>query len=70
MIEVYRASALFNAHRDDSEFRPRFLADEAHAAGETMCERTARKICRDNRWWSVFGKERGKKRETPGLAGP
>ncbi len=41
VAEAYRANALFDAHRDDPEFGYRFLADEAHEAGETMAERTA-----------------------------
>nr|WP_228988757.1 DDE-type integrase/transposase/recombinase [Streptomyces sp. DH8] len=60
LVEAYRANALFDAHRDDPEFGHRFLADEARAAGEAMSERTAWKICRDNRWWSAFGKRRGR----------
>ncbi|MFJ8769273.1 IS3 family transposase [Streptomyces clavifer] len=60
LAEAYRANALFDAHRDDPEFGHCFLADEARAAGEAMAERTAWKICRDNRWWSVFGKRRGR----------
>ncbi|MGW0552436.1 transposase [Streptomyces altiplanensis] len=51
---------LFDAHRDDPEFGYRFLAGEAEAVGERMCERTAWRICRDNAWWSVFGKKRAK----------
>ncbi len=31
-----------------------------------MCERTAWKICRDNQWWSVFGKKRGRNGKRPG----
>ncbi|MEU2995890.1 hypothetical protein ACPCAJ_35915 [Streptomyces griseoincarnatus] len=53
LTEAYRAGALFDAHRDDPEFGHRFLLDEARAAGEAMAERTAWRICRDNRWWSV-----------------
>ncbi len=60
LAEAYRANALFDAHRDDPEFGHRFLADEARAAGEAMAERTAWKICRDNRWWSAFGKRRSR----------
>ncbi|MYR60011.1 IS3 family transposase, partial [Streptomyces sp. SID625] len=60
LTEAYRAGALFDAHRDDPEFGHRFLLDEARAAGEVMAERTAWRICRDNRWWSVFGKRRGR----------
>ena len=60
LAQAYRADALFNAHRDDPEFGYRFLVDEARAAGEVMCERNAWRICRDNGWWSVFGKKRGK----------
>ncbi|MER6567447.1 IS3 family transposase [Streptomyces sp. NPDC001093] len=58
--EAYRANALFDAHRDDPEFGYRFLADEARGAGAVMADRTAWRICRDNRWWSAFGKKRGK----------
>lgn len=31
-----------------------------------MCERSAWRICRDNGWWSVFGKKRGKNGKKPG----
>ncbi|MFG2669170.1 IS3 family transposase [Streptomyces sp. NPDC048387] len=58
--EAYRANALFSAHREDPEFGYRFLADEARSIGATMADRTAWRICRDNRWWSVFGKKRGR----------
>src|SRR5699024_4573449 len=66
LAEAYRANALLDAHRDDPEFGYRFLAEEAAAAGEVMCERTAWRICRDNTWWSVFGKKRGKNGKRPG----
>lgn len=66
LVEAYRANALGDAHRDDPEFGYRFLVGEAAQAGETMCERTAWRICRDNRWWSVFGKKRGKNGKRPG----
>ncbi|MFJ3826261.1 IS3 family transposase [Streptomyces nodosus] len=59
LAQAYRANALFDAHRDDPEFGHRFLLDEARAAGEAMAERTAWRICRDNGWWSAFGKRRG-----------
>lgn len=58
--ESYRANALFDAHRDDPEFGYRFLADEARGAGARMADRTAWRICRDNHWWSAFGKKRGR----------
>ncbi|WP_369275855.1 IS3 family transposase [Streptomyces sp. R11] len=64
--EAYRANALFDAHREDPEFGYRFLADEARDAGSAMADRTAWRICRDNRWWSVFGKRRGRTKK----AGP
>ena len=66
LIEAYRANALVDAHRDDPEYGYRFLVDEAAEAGEVMCERTAWKICRDNQWWSVFGKQRGRNGKRPG----
>ncbi|GAA2930278.1 hypothetical protein GCM10010478_33990 [Streptomyces erythrogriseus] len=46
--------------RDDPEFGHRFLVDEARAAGEAMAERAAWRICRDDGWWSTFGKRRGR----------
>ena len=66
LVEAYRANALFDAHRDDPEFGYRFLVGEAQAAGQRMCERSAWRICRDNQWWSVFGKKRGKNGKRPG----
>lgn len=66
LAQAYRANALFNAHQDDPEFGYRFLVDEARDAGEVMCERSAWRICRDNGWWSVFGKKRGKNGKKPG----
>lgn len=64
--EAYRANALFDAHQDDPEFGHRFLVTEAAQAGEVMCERTAWRICRDNQWFSVFGKKRAKNGKRPG----
>lgn len=64
--EAYRANALFDAHRDDPEFGHRLLADEARQVGEAMAYRTAWRICRDNAWWSVFGKKRGSNGKKPG----
>ena len=66
LVEAHRANALFDAHRDDPEFGHRFLRDEAEASGEPMAERTAWRICRDNRWWSTFGKKRGRAGKQPG----
>jgi putative transposase len=62
--QAYRANALFDAHHDDPEFGYRFLVDEARDAGVSMADRTAWRICRDNGWWSAFGKKaRGKGRK-------
>jgi putative transposase len=63
---AYRANALFDAHHDDPEFGYRYLGEEARGAGQPMAERTAWRICSQNRLWSVFGKSRGKN----GKAGP
>ncbi|GGQ97156.1 integrase [Streptomyces griseorubens] len=60
LTEAHRANALFDTHRDDPEFGHRFLVDEARAVGQAMAERTAWRICRDNGWWSVFGKRKGR----------
>ncbi|MCZ0983160.1 hypothetical protein O1L60_40595 [Streptomyces diastatochromogenes] len=54
--EAYPADALFDAHRDDPESDQRFLLDEVRAAGEAMAERTSWRTCRDNGWWTAFGK--------------
>lgn len=67
MVSAYRANALHSAHLDDPEFGYRFLLDEARIDGEPMAARTAWSICRDNGWWSAFGKKsRGKSKK----AGP
>ena len=66
VVEAYRSNALLDAHLDDPEYGYRFLVGEAAEAGEEMCERTAWRICRDNQWWSVFGKKRGKNGKRPG----
>lgn len=66
LVQARRANALFDAHRDDPEFGYRFLLDEARDAGQAMADRTAWRICRDNGWWSAFGKKRGGKGRQPG----
>jgi transposase InsO family protein len=68
LVEAYRGNALFDAHKDDVEFGHRLLADEAGYVGEKMADRTAWRICRDNGWWSAFGKKRGKNGKKPGPA--
>ena len=57
---AHRANALFDAHRDDPEFGYRYLAEEAHDAGQVMSARTAWRSCADNGWWSVFGKKKAR----------
>jgi putative transposase len=64
--EAYLANAIFDAHRDDPEFGYRFLADEVRDAGHAVCDRTVWRICRDNGWWSVFGKTQRGKKAKPG----
>jgi putative transposase len=64
LVEAYRANALFDAHQEDPEFGYRYLVEEALDAGEAMAERTAWRICTENKWWSVFGKKRGKNGKT------
>ena len=64
--EAYLANVLFGAHHDDPEFGHQLLADEAARAGLRACERRVWRICRDNRWWSVFGKRRAKNGKKPG----
>src|SRR5699024_1770301 len=65
LMQAYRANALHDAHREDPEFGYRFLADESKSFGEPMCDRTAWRLCRDQQWWSAFGKKkaRGKGRK-------
>jgi len=64
--EAHLANAIFDAHRDDPEFGYRFLADEVRAAGHDACDRTVWRICRDNGWWSAFGKPCARKRSQAG----
>jgi len=58
--EAHLTNAIFDAHVDDPEFGYRFLADEVRSAGFDACDRTVWRICRDNGWWSVFGKKKSK----------
>ena len=64
--QAYLANAVFDAHRDDPEFGYRLLADEVRDAGLSGCDRTVWRICAANRWWSVFGKPRGRNGKKPG----
>ena len=63
---AYLANAVFDAHADDPEYGYRLLADEARQAGEGGCDRAVWRICRDQQWWSAFGKRRGKNGRKPG----
>lgn len=58
LTQAYRANALHDAHLEDPEFGYRFLADEAKSLGEQMADRTAWRLCRDQQWWSAFGKKK------------
>jgi putative transposase len=60
VVQAYRANALFDAHQDDPEFGYRFLVDEAKEAGEVLCECSAWRSCRDDRWWWAYGTKRAK----------
>lgn len=64
--EAWLANAIFDAHRDDPEFGYRFLADEVRAAGWEVSDRVVWRICRDNGWWSVFGKPKTRRGAGPG----
>jgi transposase InsO family protein len=66
VAQAQLANAVFDAHHDDPEFGYRFLADEARQAGHAVCDRTVWRICRDNRWWSTFGKPKARKKKGPG----
>ncbi len=66
LAEAHLTNAVFDAHVDDPEFGYRFLADEARTAGHVVCDRTVWRICRDHRWWSVFGKPKRYKGAKPG----
>jgi len=66
LAEAYLTDAVFDAHRDDPEFGYRLLADETRDAGLTGCDRTVWRICRDQRWWSSFGKRRCSNGKKPG----
>lgn len=64
--EAWLANAIFDAHRDDPEFGYRFLADEVRQGDREVSDRVVWRICRDNAWWSVFGKPKARKGSKPG----
>lgn len=66
--EAWLANAIFDAHRDDPEFGYRFLADEVRLADHEVSDRVVWRICRDNGWWSRFGKPKRTKGSKPGTA--
>ncbi len=57
---AHLANAVLAAHDDDPQYGYRFLVDEVRDAGFDVAERTVWKICSQNRWWSSFGKKRGR----------
>ena len=65
--EAYLANAIFDAHCDDPEFGYRFLADEVRSGDHPqVSDRVVWRLCRDNGWWSVFGKPKSRKATRPG----
>jgi putative transposase len=68
LSEAYLANAIHDAHVDDPEFGYRFLADEVRQLGDhaEVSDRVVWRICRDNQWWSVFGKPKNRKAGRPG----
>jgi hypothetical protein len=64
--EAYLANAIHDAHLDDPEFGYRFLADEVRLGDHEVSDRVVWRICRDNQWWSVFGKPKRGKGSKPG----
>ena len=67
LAEAWLANAIFDAHRDDPEFGYRFLADEVRQGDHGhVSDRVVWRICRDNAWWSVFGKPKRSKGCKPG----
>jgi len=66
--EAYLANAICDAHRDDPEFGYRFLAVEVRQLDEHagVSDRVVWRICRDNQWWSRFGKPKARRGSKPG----
>jgi transposase InsO family protein len=65
--EAHLANAIHDAHVDDPEFGYRFLADEVRLVDHPdVSDRVVWRICRDNAWWSVFGKPKRGKGSKPG----
>ena len=65
--EAHLANAIHSAHEDGPEFGYRFLADEVRLGDHReVSDRVVWRICRDNGWWSVFGKPKRAKGSKPG----
>jgi transposase InsO family protein len=58
--QAARTNALFDAHREARSSTTASWPNEARGVGAGMADRTAWRICRDNSWWSLFGKKRGR----------
>ena len=66
LAEAHLANSILDAHVDDPEFGYRFLADEVRDEGHDVSDRVVWRICRDNGWWSRFGKPKQGKGSKPG----
>lgn len=66
LAEAHLANSILDAHVDDPEFGYRFLADEVRDEGYDVSDRVVWRICRDNGWWSRFGKPKQGKGSKPG----
>ncbi len=64
--EAYLANAIHDAHLDDPEFGYRFLADKVRLVDHDVSDPVVWRICRDNQWWSAFGKPKRGKGAKPG----
>jgi putative transposase len=69
LAEAWLANAIFDAHCDDPEFGYRFLADEVRQGDHPeVSDRVVWRLCRDNQWWSRFGKPKQRTGAKPGTA--
>lgn len=66
-LQAHRLNALYDAHRDDPQFRYRFLANEARKAGWRMSRRTAWPLCSSSGIGSSAQRRRRGKGTRPGL---
>jgi transposase InsO family protein len=62
--DAHLVNAAIDIHRDDPEFRYRFIADELGDAGILACENRVQRLCSQEQIFSSFARKKGLRRKS------